>query len=339
MESGGSQVSREFSDRIEGEFKLAVILLNYRTPNLVVQCLESLVEQIDPNLLRVVIVDNHSEDGSAESLRAAIEERHWQDRVHLLESGENGGFSAGNNYGIRRIDSELYLLLNSDTILRKGSLAELVKAASQHPEVSVFSPRLEWPDETPQESTFTFHRPPSELIHSAGTGIVSKLLSRFIVAQPVADLPTKCEWTSFACVLIRKSLFEEIGLLDEGYFMYFEDVDFCRRAVNTGATILHWPSARVVHLRGGSSSVKSSIATRKRPPRYFYASRTRYFKKFYGRLGLTLANLLWYLGRVVSWPREFLRNKTPHLCQREARDIWIAFLEPIQRSPKESQGQ
>jgi GT2 family glycosyltransferase len=328
-----------FNDRIEGEFQLAVVLLNYRTPDLVIQCLESLVTQIDPKLARVVVIDNHSEDGSAKSIRDAIEAKQWRDRVHLLESGRNGGFSAGNNYGVQRIHAELYLLLNSDTFLRDGALAELVEAATQHPEAAMLSPRLEWPDETPQESTFTFHRPASEMIHSAGTGIVSKVLSRFIVARPVTETPTNCEWTSFACVLIRKSLFDDIGLLDEGYFMYFEDVDFCRRAVKSGATILHWPAARVVHLRGGSSSVKTSIATRKRPPRYFYASRTRYFKKFYGGLGLACANLLWYLGRLVSWPRELIRNKAPHLCQREARDIWIAFLEPVQGPRKGGNGQ
>jgi GT2 family glycosyltransferase len=329
----------DLNDRVEGEFQLAVVLLNFRTPDLVVQCLESLVGQVDPSLARVVVVDNHSEDGSAEAIRASIKANHWLDRVHLLESGRNGGFSAGNNFGIRRIQAEHYLLLNSDTFLREGALSELIKAAHQHPEVSMFSPRLEWPDATPQKSVFTFHSPPSELIHSANTGIVDRAFSRFIVAREVAKLPTKCEWTSFACVLVRRSLFDKIGLLDEGYFMYFEDVDFCRRAVKSGETILHWPDARVVHLRGGSSSVKSSIAERKRPPVYYYASRTRYYKKFYGGLGIFVANLFWHLGRLVSWPREFVRNKAPHLCEREARDIWIAFRDPVRESPEESQAQ
>jgi len=337
MQMGDESMTDDLGDRVVGEFQLAVVLLNYRTPDLVIQCLESLADQVDPCLARVVVVDNHSEDGSAEAIHASIEANRWQDRVHLLESGKNGGFSAGNNYGIRRIQAEYYLLLNSDTFLREGALAELVHAADQHTEVAMFSPRLEWPDATPQKSTFAFHRPPSELIHSANTGLVDRAFSRYIVAREVAETPTKCEWTSFACVLIRRSLFDKIGLLDEGYFMYFEDVDFCRRAVKSGEMILHWPDARVVHLRGGSSSVKSSIAERKRPPGYFYASRTRYYKKFYGGLGIVMANLFWYLGRWVSWPREFLRNKSPHLCERESRDIWIAFRVPVRESPEEGQ--
>ncbi|MAW61608.1 MAG: family 2 glycosyl transferase [Planctomycetes bacterium] len=322
-------MSKQYPDTIPGSYKLAVVLLNYRTPDLIVQCLESLVPQIDPDQARVVVVDNHSEDGSAAKIQAAVRDNDWSERVTVLESGHNGGFSFGNNYGVRRIDAELYLLLNSDTFLREGALAELVGAADQHPQAAMLSPRLEWPDETPQESTFTFHRPAWELIHSAGTGLVSKAFRRYTVARPVCDRPSDFEWTSFACVMIRKSLFDEIGLLDEGYFMYFEDVDFCRRAHAAGAEVLHWPQARVVHLRGGSSDVKSSIAERKRPPRYFYASRARYYKKFYGRSGLFFTNLLWHLGRTVSWARELVRNKRPHLCQRESRDIWIAFGQPV----------
>jgi len=323
------------SDQIPGQYKVAVVLLNYRTPELIVQCLESLVPQIDAQQARVVVVDNHSEDGSYEQIQAAVSDRAWSDRVHVLASGHNGGFSFGNNYGIRRIDAELYLLLNSDTFLREGALAELVQAADQNPNAEMLSPRLEWPDETPQESTFTFHRPGWELIHSAGTGLVSRALRRYTVARPVTDEPSDFEWTSFACVMVRKTLFDRIGLLDEGYFMYFEDVDFCRRARAAGAEVLHWPAARVVHLRGGSSDVKSSIAERKRPPRYFYASRARYYKKFYGAPGLFLTNLLWYLGRSVSLLRELVRNKSPHLCQREASDIWIAFGAPVQETAKQ----
>lgn len=327
-----------FPDQIAGKFQAAVVLLNYRTPELVIQCLESLVPQVDSAQKRVVVVDNHSEDGSAAQIRAAVEENAWGDRVHVLESGNNGGFSFGNNYGIRRIDAELYLLLNSDTFLREGALDELIRAATEHPQAEMFSPRLEWPDGTPQESTFTFHRPAWELIHSAGTGVIERALRRYTVARPVSDEPTDFEWTSFACVMVRKSLFDRIGLLDEGYFMYFEDVDFCRRARAANAEVLHWPRAHVVHLRGGSSDVKSSIAERKRPPRYFYASRARYYKKYYGTPGLLFTNLLWYLGRSVSLLRELVRNKNPHLCQREGRDIWIAFGAPVrERSKQEAQ--
>lgn len=328
-----------FVDAVPGRYQLAIVLLNYRTPDLVEQCLASLVPQVDPARVRVVVVDNDSGDGSATQIADALDRHGWHDRVTLLESGHNGGFSYGNNYGIRRVDAEWVMLLNSDTLFREGALDELLQAADAHPDIEMLSPRLEGPDGTPQESTFTFQRPVSELIHSAGTGVISRLFRRFVIARPVAEAPTDFEWTSFACVMIRRSLLDRVGLLDEGYFMYFEDVDFCRRAQRAGAQVLHWPQAHVVHLSGGSSSVKTAIAKRGRPPRYFYASRARYFKKFYGTAGLLVTNLLWYCGRVVSFLRELVRNKRPHLCQAEGRDIWIAFGAPVQeQNTEESPG-
>lgn len=117
--------------------------------------------------------------------------------------------------------------------------------------------------------------------------------------------------------------------MDEGYFMYFDDIDYCRRARNAGWTVLHWPDARVVHLRGGSGSVKSEVAARKRPRPYLYASRSRYFAKFYGRFGLWVTNFCWLLGRSIAWIRELINNKQPHTCQYQEQDIWMNWKEPL----------
>jgi len=130
-------------------------------------------------------------------------------------------------------------------------------------------------------------------------------------------------------VLIRREVFDRIGLLDEGYFMYFDDMDFCRRAWQAGFTTLYWPRARVVHLRGGSGPVKQLTAERRRPPRYWYASRSRYYAKFYGRTGLWLANFCWYAGRVISLVREAFRLKQPHTYERQWLDIWTNALNPL----------
>ena len=251
-------MSKQYPDTIPGSYKLAVVLLNYRTPDLIVQCLESLVPQIDPDQARVVVVDNHSEDGSAAKIQAAVRDNDWSERVTVLESGHNGGFSFGNNYGVRRIDAELYLLLNSDTFLREGALAELVGAADQHPQAAMLSPRLEWPDETPQESTFTFHRPAWELIHSAGTGLVSKAFRRYTVARPVCDRPSDFEWTSFACVMIRKSLLEKLGGFDEALPVEGNDVDLCLRLEELGYRQVIPPEAILFHHESRSRDARFS---------------------------------------------------------------------------------
>ena len=242
-------------------------------------------------------------------------------------------FSAGNNLGIKAVIADAYLLLNSDTIVRPGAIKSLLEAMQAHPEAGLISPRLEWPDGTPQISCFRYHSPVSELIASAATGPITKLLKNYDVPIPVSDTPIEPHWTSFACVLIRREVIEQIGLMDEGYFMYFDDVDYCRRARNAGWKILHWPQARVVHLRGGSGSVKADLAARKRPKSYLYASRSRYFTKFYGPFGLLLANLFWLAGRTISLGRELVGNKQPHTCEFATQDIWMNWYKPMEPSP------
>ncbi|MBE9174586.1 glycosyltransferase family 2 protein [Synechocystis salina LEGE 06155] len=318
------------SDNSLDALQLAVVILNYRTPQLVIDCLASLESQIDPQTQQVIVVDNASGDDSVEKIQTAIAEHGWQGWVRLLPSDNNGGFSAGNNLGIQAINAENYLLLNSDTIVRPGAIATLLSALEQYPEAGLFSPRLEWPDATPQISCFRDHSPWSEAIDGARTSVVTKILQSFDVPIPVTDESFEPQWTSFACVLIRRSVIEQIGLMDDGYFMYYDDIDYCRRARQVGWKIRHIPQAHVVHLRGGSGSVKSDMASRKRPRPYLYASRSRYFAKFYGPLGLTLANSGWLLGRSIAALREIVGNKEPHTCDRQWQDIWFQWRKPLQ---------
>ena len=308
---------------------LLIVIVNYRTPTLVIDCLASLQNEIEIGRDSVVVVDNASNDDSIEKIDKALKDNNWQSWVKIVESHINGGFSAGNNIGIKTKKADAYLLLNSDTIVRPGAIKSLLEAAKENPKAGLISPRLEWLDGKPQISNFRYHSPISELIKSAGTGVVTKLLKRYDVPLQVFDTPYNPQWTSFACVLIRSEVIEQIGLMDEGYFMYFDDVDYCRRAKNAGWQILHFPSARVVHLRGGSGSVKKDVAARKRPKSYLYASRTRYFTKFYGLIGYWMANLLWLVGRSISLIRELLNNKKPHNCEYESFDIWHNWQNPM----------
>jgi GT2 family glycosyltransferase len=311
--------------------KLAVVIVNYKTADLVMQCLESLLNQLAGIDARVVVVDNCSQDTSVATLKDWIASHDDANVVELVESKINGGFSAGNNIGITAVDADYYLLLNSDTIVRPGAIAVLLETADAHPEAGLVSPRLEWPDGTPQESCFRYLSPMSELIGAAQTGPITAILKSFDVPLPARDTMVNPDWTSFACVLVRREVVNDIGLMDDGYFMYFDDVDYCRRARKAGWDILHNPKARVVHLRGGSSPVKQRTLERKRLPRYYYASRTRYFFLAYGWVGLTLANLLWSLGRVVSKSRELLERRGPGVPDKQWLDIWTNWLRPEKR--------
>jgi N-acetylglucosaminyl-diphospho-decaprenol L-rhamnosyltransferase len=303
--------------------RLCVIIVNYRTPGLVLDALESLVSQLEPGQDQAVIVDNGSGDDSADRLEQAIAARGFARVCRVIRSPRNLGFSAGNNLGIRSVDASYYLLLNSDTIVRERAIPTLLTEMHRHPGVGIAGPRLESSDATPQMSCFRDFSPVSEFLGAARTGPLSEVLAAFDVALPVSNEPIEPDWVSFACVIIRREVIEKIGLLDEGYFMYFEDSDYCRAARAAGFRIRYFPRAHVVHLRGGSApDPKYLPPSRGRAPRYFYASRARYFRKSYGMAGFCLANALWQIGRSVALGRELVGRKAPHTSRKAWLDNW-----------------
>lgn len=311
--------------------QLSVVIVNYRTPALVEDCLASILPEL-PDDAAVVVVDNASGDGSVEHLRRWVDVHGSCGRVRLVAAPENVGFSGGNNLGIRELPAEHYMLVNSDTILRPGAISRLLATAERFPEAGIISPRLEWPDGTPQESCFRDHSPLSEFIAAARTGPVTSLLKDFVVPMPASSGIERPAWTSFACALLRDQLVQNIGLLDAGFFMYFEDAEYCRRARAAGWAIVHDPAARVVHLKGGSSSFDQSNQLKRRLPRYYYEARARYFYLLYGRAGLTLANVLWHVGRLVSKGRELVSGRPHKFPERQWIDIWTNWRCPRQPS-------
>jgi len=249
--------------------------------------------------------------------------------VRLVISPTNVGFAAGCNLGIRHVDAHAYLLLNNDTLVLPGAIASLLSACDTHASAGVVAAQQEWPDGSVQTYRFRFPTPLGELLQAAKTGLITRLLKKHETPLPAPRHPAEADWVCFACALVRREVIEEVGLLDEGYFNYFDDVDYCRRVRQAGWRVLTWPQARVIHLVGKSQSVESQKAARKRRPRYYYESRARYFAKFYGRTGLWLANILWTAGRGVSLAREALRNKKPHVCEKEWLDIWTNWWNPL----------
>jgi hypothetical protein len=218
--------------------------------------------------------------------------------------------------------------MSSDTLVRKGAVLELLMQMQAHPGVGIAAPRLEWPDGTPQVSCFRDHSPVSELLSAAKSSALDMLLHNFQTALPVQEEDCEVPCVSFACALIRREVIEKVGLLDEGYFMYFEDRDYCRATRAAGFRVHYYPSAHVVHLHVGVSSVRSVRSSRAgrrkrdRRPRYVYASRTRYFRKGYGALGLWAANALWYLGRGLARSHELIGRKVADVHHREWLDNW-----------------
>lgn len=301
---------------------LATIILNYKTADMTCRSADlalAAMRGIDGIL---VIVDNFSDDGSIEALTEWRDKHSEKDRILLEFSPTNTGFSGGNNIGLRAVDAHYYVLLNSDTLAREGAFAQMLSVAEENPRAGLIGPTLTGEDGAVQISRFRHFTPLSELINASGLDVVRRafMKSDIPISTDSAVLPG---WVSFACVMLRKEMIDEIGLMDDGYFLYFEDSDYCRTAQENGWSIALAPDAHIVHLRGGSSPVKSRGAANKRLPAYYYASRARYYRKHYGFAGYVAANLLWYAGRVLAHSKRLFFKQPSKVCDRTASDIWI----------------
>lgn len=319
--------------------KLCIVIINYRRPHLTEDCLASLEGQVAGRADRhVFLIDNASGDDSVERLERVIAERGWGSWITFRKSERNGGFAYGNNEGFKAVDADYYLLLNSDARATAGALDGLLEAADEHPEAGLLGPRVLSVEGEPQVSCFRFRTPMSEFLQAAATGPIDGVFNDFIVAIEPPTQAMEPQWISFACVLVRREVVERVGLMDEDYFMYFEDIDYSRRIRAAGWTIRFDPRASFVHLHGGSSSVTSAMRQRKRVPRYYYESRSRYFAKYYGGVaGVLFTNMMWFMGRAIAWTREVVGNKSPHHCENECRDNWTNWLRPL-RSPELPKG-
>lgn len=219
---------------------VAVVIVNYRTPELTVRCLRSLVDQVaSASGTRVVVVDNDSGDGSAATIAQAITDAGWQDWVTLLPSTHNGGYAYGNNLGLRQImasgvNASYYWLLNPDTEVLPGALSQLVNFLDQHPTVGIVGSELQYPNGSTFGKAFRFPNIWNELDNGLRLGIVSRLLSRWLVAQSMGDQPQAVDWLPGASMMVRHQVFEQVGLMDDTYFLYFEETDFCLQAHRAG---------------------------------------------------------------------------------------------------------
>jgi len=277
-----------------------IVIVNYRSTDLTVDCLRTLRPEVEaaPGS-RVVVTDNASGDGSVARLRAAIAENGWSDWVEVRPLDRNGGFAFGNNAAIRpalaAAEALRYVwLLNPDTLVRPGALKALTDFLDARPDVGLAGSRLEDPDGTPQRSWFSFPSVAGEFEGAARLRVVSRLFRRWVGTSAVPETSCPVDWVAGASLMARREAFGAAGLLDEGYFMYYEEVDFCLRARRAGWPCWYVPVSRVVHLVGQTSGVTDvQSITAKRRPRYWFEARRRYFLTNHGRATKALADLAW----------------------------------------------
>ncbi len=270
---------------------LLIAIVNYRSAGLVADLLDSLAEEVRSlGAVSVRVGDNGSGDGSVARLAAHVAERGYGDFTEILDLGQNGGFAFGNN---RLIEGPLsapaaerpryVLLLNPDTRVRPGALQALLEFMQAQPEAGLAGSRLIDPDGSVQASAFRFQGFFSEIDDGLRLGLVSRLLGPWKVTAPQPlDRPTRCGWVAGAALIVRREVFEQIGLMDEAYFLYFEEEDFIKRAADAGFSCWYVPESQVVHLVGQTSGVTNKQDQNRRKPKFWFETRQRYFVRHHG---------------------------------------------------------
>ncbi|MGE0705291.1 MAG: glycosyltransferase family 2 protein [Vicinamibacterales bacterium] len=245
---------------------LSIVIVSYNARQVLEGCLQSLSDAPPSISHEIVVVDNASSDGSPEAAGR------WSS-VRVIPAGSNLGFSAASNLGIRATTGDLLLLLNSDTVVPPGAIDALVATLRQHPDVAVVGPRLLNGDRQPELSFGRMISPLSEFQQRRLMKAVERgdalTLSRIDTMTREEQRP---DWVSGACLLVRRADAEAVGLLDERYFMYTEDVDFCAAIRARGRHILFSPEIEVVHLKGRSvaSAPEATRAAYERSHLAFY---------------------------------------------------------------------
>jgi N-acetylglucosaminyl-diphospho-decaprenol L-rhamnosyltransferase len=309
------------------ESAVLIIIVNYRTASLVADCLSSLEPEIaDLPSGRVIVVDGGSNDASAESIARVIFERGYGSWAQLLALEENRGFAAANNAALRGelrgpARPDFVYLLNPDTVIRSGAVRALVSFMRAHPEAGIAGSRNENPDGTPRQTAFRFPSALGEFESEAGFSVVTRFLSRAQIALPVQDTPHRADWVCGAAMMVRSTVFERIGLLDEQFFLYYEETDLALRAARAGFETWYVPASRIVHYCGQSSGITGSRADATRVPRYWYASRKHYFEKHHGPTYGWLADAAWLTGSITRRCRRALLQRPAHAPPHQLRDF------------------
>ena len=267
--------------------QLSTIIVSWNTRDLLARCLESLFAHPPRASFEVLVIDNASSDGSSE----AVQERFPQ--VRLIQNAENSGFAAATNRGILESDGTFILLLNPDTEIQAGALQTLLDVLESHPEYGMVGPRLLNPDGSLQESCYpapTLSREVWRLFH------LDRLVPHAIypMSKWSPNQIRSVDVLKGACVLLRREVIEQVGLLDESFFMYSEEVDLCLRVRRAGWQLAWVPQACVIHYEGQSTRQASREMFIR-----LYAGKVGYYRKHHGWWSVQAYKLILLLASLV----------------------------------------
>lgn len=268
---------------------LSIIIVSWNVRELLQNCLRSVLAETNLTL-QIIVVDSASTDGSPEMIAEQFPQ------VELVACQENVGFPGGNNLGLARANGRYILLLNPDTTVHGDALSKMVSYLQQNPKVGVVAPQLLNEDGSVQSSRRRFPTLRTAFFESTWLQPYAPqaVLDDYFV-RDVADGETAVvEWVMGACLMTRQEVVAQVGGLDEKYFMYSEELDYCRRIHEAGWQVVYYPQAQVTHLSGKSS--EQAVTQRHIN---FNRAKLRYFRKYHGRLAAGILRL--FLLKSYGW--------------------------------------
>jgi hypothetical protein len=303
--------------------RVSVVVLSWNTRDLLRSCLLSLEADPSRSEHELIVVDNGSEDGSP-----ALVEREFPD-VLLIQNGRNLGYAAGNNVGIRAAGGRHVLLLNSDTEVEPGAISLLADFLDRHPEAGAVGARLLLPDGSVQRACMRF--PTLAVVIGFDTWFgrrfpLKRAIDRYFYREFDHLSSRDVDQPPGAALMVPRRLYETLGLLDPDLFLFFNDVDLCRRIRAAGYRIHYLAESRILHHGGASTSRYGDFAQE------WHLNRARYYLRSHGRAGFWLAKLMSAWRALEEWWRQIRRiddaEARRFATERLRRIVRLVFLDP-----------
>jgi GT2 family glycosyltransferase len=285
--------------------KLSIIIVNYNTYNLTKQTIESIIQKEHPFQYEILLVDNASSDGSIQKLQEEFNELTSEEILQVFINKSNLGFAKANNIGMRIAKGEYILLLNSDTVVNEDCLEACITQMEKNTNIGALGCKVVLPDgkldhackrgfPTPKASLYYLLK-----LHKRNPKKYGQYDALYLHEDEVGEVDS----LTGAFMLMPKAVLNEVGLLDEDFFMYGEDIDLCYRIKESGYKILYYPKEQITHYKGGSSKKKRTKVIYD-----FHQAMWIFYKKHYYKKYNFIISFLVYIGIWVKYLLEIMKN-------------------------------
>ena len=258
--------------------QLSIIILNHEQKGLVKNCLKNILSLNLELEYEIIVVDNNSKDNCLEMVSKEFP------NVKAVESRKNLGYAAGNNLGIKKAKGKYVLIFNPDITVLPGSIEEMHQFMESNQDCAICGPKLLNPDKSIQISCCRFPKWYTPILRRTFLGkleFAKKELNRYLMLDCQRNETKEVDWLIGACVMVSKSAIEKVGLMDERYFLYFEDIDWCRRFCRVGYKVYYFPQVKMIHFHQRLSAQKSNLKAFLDKPTWIHInSAIKYFWKW-----------------------------------------------------------